>query len=136
MSGSSISEPTKEGYDLCKQYVDKCTSIGPDVVWNPALTPYESDVLAGKHNDLPFIFIENEEPNWPKFILCEAYIQAYETKLELQRQQQERWENAVKKRNAGQSSGGRRSSKKRSTARPHPRRRSSKSRKSRNTRRR
>jgi len=133
MSGSSISEPTKEGYDLCKQYVDKCKSIGPDVEWNPALTQYELDVLAGKHNDLPFIFIENEEPNWPKFILCEAYIQAYETKLELQRQQQERWENAVKKRNAGQSSGGHPGSKKRSTTR---RRRSSKSRKSRNTRRR
>jgi|LauGreDrversion4_2_1035121.scaffolds.fasta_scaffold06736_4 hypothetical protein len=154
MSGSSISEPTKEGYDLCRQYVDKCKSIGPDVEWNSGLARYEVDVLARKHDDLPFIFIENEEPNWPKFILCEAYIQAYETKLRLERQQLERWDQAikahnnkrrenpqkeaggkkaVKKRNAEQSSGGHPGSKKRSTTRRR-RRRSSNARKARKSR--
>lgn len=134
MSGSSIGQPTKEGYQLCKQYVDKCKRIGPDVQWSSDLARYEVDVLTGKHNDLPFIFIENEEPNWPKFILCEAYIQAYETKLRLERQQLERLEEAVKKRNAEQSSGGNHGSKKRSTTRRR-RRRSSKARKYRTTRR-
>ena len=159
MSGSSISEPTKEGYDLCKSYIELCRTTGPDVVWDPKYTEYDAAVSSGVHDDLPFIFTEKEVPNWPKLILCGRYVQAYETKLRLERQQQDMWDQAIKahknkrrrekqqkeaggeeaakKRNSEQSSGGHPGFKKRSTTRRRRRRSSNarKARKSRTTRR-